>query len=400
MKTYPTILMAELLLAGQARAGAAARGISKTASWPAVIALARGWKVMPQLYARLQTLELKLAAEYTGTLRREFLKAHGYSALRAAKTIAAIHELEQAGIPVAAFKGIAAMAVLYGGPKHRTVGDGDLLIPRKDLANALACLERKGLAREGTDTLAQYLRFVENAPRFAGNQAIALYGDDGSEIDLHWQLSGSGLRNEELLARSMRVDLMGSMIPVVDAKDGFLLTVHHAIREDLGIESMCRDLLDVRLWCDHMERSGQLVEGMRHAARSGSQVPALAVTSLLRGYDDQTAAARAAELLSGVANGAERRSAARLVELFHYQLGRGRLGRDVLFLVHSRPWQQILKGFGRDWSGYRLSMEAMEEQLGEKQSLRKRVLHFATSIPGLKALRMARELARTKYRGM
>jgi hypothetical protein len=391
--------MAELLLAGDARAVAAAEDISETASWPAALALAQAWKVTPQLSARLQKLGLKLSAEDTWTLRREFLKAHASSALRAAKSVAAIQDLEQSGIPVAAFKGIAAMALLYGGPKHRTVGDGDLLILRKDLANALTCLERNGLLRKGTDTLDQYLKFVENAPRFAGNQAIALYGNDGSEIDLHWQLAGSGLRVEEVLNRSVRAELLGSAIPVVDAKDGFLLTVHHAIREDLGIESMCRDLLDARLWCEHLEKSQQLEEGMRLAARSGSQVAALAVTSLLRGYDDTTAAARAAELLSGAVSRSERRSAARLTALFHHQLENGRLGKDVMFLVHLRPWRQVLKGFGRDWSGYRQSMEAMEEQLGERQPLHKRALLFVKTIPGFQALRMARELALVKYRG-
>jgi len=396
--TCPTARLAELLLADDARAVAAAQSISESVSWPAVLATATVCKVIPQLSARLQKLRFKLSAEDTWTLRRQFLKAHSNSALRAAKTVSAILELEQAGIRVAAFKGVAAMAVLYCGPKHRTVGDGDLLIQRMDLANALACLEAKGLARRGADTLDQYLRFVENAPRFAGNQAIAVYGDDGSEIDLHWQLAGSGLRIEEVLGRSVRAELLGSAIPVIDAKDGFLLTVHHAIREDFGIESMCRDLLDVRLCCEHLDESGQLEEGMSRAAQWGSHVAALAVTGLRRGYDGKGAASRAAELLSGAATKAERRSASRLTALFHYQLKNGRLGKDVMFLVHLRPWRQILKGFGGDWSGYRRSMEAMEQQLGEHQPLRKRVSHFARSIPGFEALRMARELALVKYR--
>jgi hypothetical protein len=395
----PEAWTAELLLAGNTRAIDAARGVAAAAAWPVVLAHCTAWKVIPQLYARMQELGLKLTAGDIGTLRREFLKATGNSTLRASRTVAAIRELEQAGIPVAAFKGIAAMTLLYGGPKHRTVGDGDLLILRKDLGKALACLEGNGLRRKGTNTLDQYLRFVENAPRFAGNQAIAVYGEDGSEIDLHWELSGSGLSVEELLERSVRAELLGSEIPVVDAQDGFLLTVHHAIREDLGIESMCRDLLDARLWCEHMEESHQLEEGMNRAACAGSRVAALAVTGLLRGYDDTTAAARVAQLLSDAASQLERRSAARLMDLFHFQLAHGRLGKDVMFLVHGRPWRQILKGFGRDWAGYRRSMEAMEEQLGEDHSLLKRISYFARSIPNAEALRMARALAVVKYRG-
>ncbi|MGD0731341.1 MAG: nucleotidyltransferase family protein [Terracidiphilus sp.] len=393
------VQIAELLLAGDERATAAAGRIAEAEAWHAVLALAGAWKVTPQLSAQVQKLGLKLSSEDTWTIRREFLRAHGDSALRAAKAIAAIGALEQAGIRVTAFKGVAAMALLYGGPKQRTIGDGDLLIQRKDLGDALTCLEGEGLARKGTETLAQYLKFVENAPRFAGNEAIALYGADGSEIDVHWQLAGSGLRVEEILERSVRADLMGSEIPVVDAKDGFLLTVHHAIREDMGIESMCRDLVDARVWCAHMELAGQLEEGMRWVYRSRIRVAALAVTSLLRGYDDTTAAAQAAELLSDSAKRAERRAAARLVELFHYQLGNGRLGKDVMYLVHWRPWRQILKGLGGDWAGYRRSMESMEEQLGEQQALHKRLAELARSIPGLQGLRLARALAVVKYRG-
>jgi len=391
--------LTELLLAGSARAGAAARDISQDSAWPKALELAREWKVTPQLSARLQNIGVKLGAEETGTLRREFLRAHANSAQRAARSIEAIRELERAGIPVAAFKGLAAMAMLYGGPKHRTIGDGDLLILRRDLVNVLTCLGRKGWARKGAETLDEYMKFVENAPRFAGNQAIALYGEDGSEIDLHWQVAGSGLGVEELLSRMVKAQLSSFEIPVVDAKDGFLLTVHHAIREDLGIESMCRDLLDACLWCEYMERFHQLEEGMRWAVRSGAQVAALTVTSLLSGYDDTTAAARAAGLLGAAMSGRELRSAARLVELFHYQLGKGRLGRDVMFLVHWRPWRQIANGFGQDWAGYRRSMETLEGQLGEDHSLLKRASQFSKSIPGLHALRMARELALVKYRG-
>jgi hypothetical protein len=138
---------------------------------------------------------------------------------------------------------------------------------------------------------------------------------------------------------------------------------------------------------------------MRWVYRSRIRVAALAVTSLLRGYDDTTAAAQAAELLSDSAKRAERRAAARLVELFHYQLGNGRLGKDVMYLVHWRPWRQILKGLGGDWAGYRRSMESMEEQLGEQQALHKRLAELARSIPGLQGLRLARALAVVKYRG-
>jgi Uncharacterised nucleotidyltransferase len=390
--------LVEFLLGTDERAAAAAHSLSEAESWRAGIALAQAWKITPQLSARIQRQRIKLNAQDTWALRKEFLRVHAQTATRVAGAIVAIRALQQAGIPVAAFKGIASMAVLYGDQKHRSIGDADLLIPPHEVQRAIECLEREGFARKGEETLAEYLAFVQNAPRFAGNRAMALYGADGTEIDLHWDLAGSGLRIAELLGRSRTVLLMNSPIPVVDSKDGFLLTVHHAIREDLGVESVCRDLLDARLWCHHLNETKQFQEAMEWTSRTGFRVAALTVTSLLCSYDGTKDAARASEILRGMSSAAECRSAARLTELFHYQMSNGRLGKDVLYLVHSRPLRQILKGLGTDWSGYRRSMQTLEENLGEQLPLHKRAALLVRSLPGLQGLKLARELARVKYR--
>jgi hypothetical protein len=342
-------------------------------------------------------MRLKLTAADTGSLRLEYLKAYRQSAQRAAKAIAAIQSLEQAGIPVVAFKGIASIAILYGDPKHRTIQDADILIQRKHLSSTLACLERQGFLRRGPETLAQYLRFVEDSPGFAGNQAVALYGEEEGEIDLHWELGGSGLSADEILGRATTGNLMGSMIPVVDAKDGFLLTVHHTIRENLAIESIGRNLLDARLWFRHLQEAGRLEAEMRWVAESRCKVPALAIAIILSGYDGATATAQAAALLSGLASSAERRSAAKLVELFEYQLRHGKLVKDVFYLVHSHPWRQIFRGLATDWPGYRQSMQTLEKTLGEEQPLDKRLRRLVKSIPGMRELRLARELASIKF---
>ena len=94
---------------------------------------------------------------------------------------------------------------------------------------------------------------------------------------------------------------------------------------------------------------------------------------------------------------AERWSAERLTEFFTIRWEMDRLGKDVLYLVHSRPWRQILKGLGTDWSGYRRSMQTIEEQRDEQQPLFARAVELAKSIPGPRGLKLARELARVKY---
>jgi hypothetical protein len=389
--------LVEFLLAKDARAAVAGRLFPETGSWREAIALAKAWNVIPRVHDRIRTLELRLPPADTALLRAEFLRTYPQSAFCAAKAIQAIHALEQAGIPVVAFKGLASLALLYGDSKHRTIQDADILILRSYLPNALACLASKGFEREGPETLAQYLRFVGDSPNFAGNQAVTLSGEQASEIDLHWELAGSGLRPEEILARAAKCELMQSAIPVVDAKDAFLLTVHHAIRENFAIDSVCRDLLDAGLWFRHLREAGRLEEGLKWAAQSRCKVAALTVATLLSGYDDTADAAQAAVILSELSNPVEQRSAARLAELFHYQVEHGRLGKDVFYLVHSRPWRQILKGLATDWSGYRLSMRTIEEKLGEKRPLHERAARLAKSIPGFRELRLARELACIKF---
>jgi hypothetical protein len=388
--------LVEFLLAEEGRAAAAACLLSIAGSWREAIELAKAWKVIPQMFDRIRSLGLKLTAADAGMLKVEFLRAYQHSALRARKAIGAIQALEQAGIPVAVFKGLASIAVLYGDCKQRTIQDADILILKNDLPNALACLGGHGFERQGAETLTQYVRFVEGSPALAGNQEVTVQDEQGCEVDLHWAVSGSGLRPEEILRRASKCDLMDWSIPVVDAKDAFLLTVHHAVRENFGIEIVCRDLLDAGRWFQHLRESGRLEKGMKWIAESRCKVAALTVATLLSGYDRATAATQAAVLLSELASPAERRSAASLAELFHYQLRHGRLNNDVLYLVHWRPWRQVLKGLATDWSGYRRSMRALEEE-PQNGPLHVRAARLAKSIPGLRGLRLARELACIKF---
>ena len=57
-----------------------------------------------------QSLNLKPPPQSAGTLRRAYMAAYGKSAQRVARALPAIAALEQANIPVAAFKGLASIA--------------------------------------------------------------------------------------------------------------------------------------------------------------------------------------------------------------------------------------------------------------------------------------------------
>jgi hypothetical protein len=387
----------EFLLAAERRAAVASRLLSDCGQWPRAFALARDWKAIPRLFDRVRTLRVPLQTADATRLKREFLNAYQHSAFRAARAVRAFDCLREAGIRVAAFKGIASIARLYGDVKHRTIHDADILLAKEDLPGALACLERHGFRRRGAETLVQYQNFVENSPGFAGNQALAVYDARDAEIDLHWEVASSGLPVEELLARAGGISFLGSTIPVVDAIDGFLLTVHHAIRDNLAIESVCRDLLDTRLWLDHLRTAGKLEALTVRASTPHCKVPALTLATLIAGYEGPGAADEFAALLSARSTPAERRSSASLGELFRYQLEHGRIRKDVFFLVHARPWRQIVRGLARDWSGYRTSMQTMDTNLGGERPWHTRAAGLVRSMPGLRGLRLARELACIKF---
>jgi hypothetical protein len=389
--------LAEILLAEEGRASSAGRELSHGRGWNDAVALAASWKVVPQLSSRVRSLGLELPPAASVVLRKEFVTVYGQSAIRADAAVQAIQALQQRGIPVAIFKGAASLAWLYRDPKLRTIGDADVLVQPQDLENALDCLEHRGYRREGSGSFHEFLHFVEHSPAFAGNRSVTLQGPRDCEIDLHWDLRGSGLAVSGILSRSRGATLLRASIPAADWVDSFLLNIHHAIRENLAIETVIRDLLDVGMWCRRFVETGKLGLAAERAAASGALVSALAVTGLLAGYGHDRAAEQAASALRSRSNLQQQRSAERLIELFHYQVRAGRMCRDIFYLVHPRPLRQILRGLVTGRSGYLRSMRNMEQRRGDEIPLPRRAAQLAQSIPGRRGLKLARELARVKY---
>lgn len=394
--------LVELLLASESRARAAAARGDAGQEWPEqawddAISLANLWKVTPQLAARLRSLAVELPPSPAYLLRRTVIDAFRSTALRSARGVEAIAAIERAGIRVTAFKGLAAIALLYLSPRERTIRDADLMVAEADVAAALGCLEAIGFTRRGSETFDQYVQFVIHSPGFAGNLAVTVYAENEGEVDLHWRVGATGMTAESLLDRSVRAKFGASEIPVVHPVDGFLLTAQHAVRDNLAIESAMRDLLDLQLSCATLYAAGQLDELARRACEAGLLTPAMAAISILREYDPAEATCRAAEILSLAATAEQRKSAAALWRAFHYQLARGNFNKDLLYLVHSRPFRQVLGGLRKDWTGYRKSQHSVEEQLNQKKSLAQRVLDLMKSAAQPGKLGLARELARAKF---
>ncbi len=390
-------MMAEVLLASKARAGAAMVRIGEAQAWPQVVSRAGVWRVVPQLSERVTSMEAELPCPEAFPLRRAAIEAFGKSAFRMAKGVEAIRALERCGIRVAAFKGLAAIAILYGSPRRRSLGDADLIISEDQLGAALACLAAAGFERRSGESFAQYVRFVENAPGFAGNRAVALHGPGDSEIDLHWELGSSGLTNPELLDRAVPVVLGGATVPVVHPVDAFLLSAHHTVRDNFSVESSVRDLADLQLLCPLVAAAGGDLELARRAGSAGLLAPVIAVTKILEEFDPREAVCAVAATVRQAATRGQLRAAKGLSEAFRYQLESGSLNRDLLYLVHPQPFRQILTGMWRDRAGYRESRQAVEETLGRDHSLAHRAASLARALGTWRGLRVARGLARAKF---
>jgi hypothetical protein len=389
--------LAELLLASEVRAQAAAGNIDSELAWDDAISLANQWRVTPQLAARLRSISIDLPSPSAFLLRRAVIDAFRSSAMRSARGVEAITALKRAGIRATAFKGLAAISLLYGSPRERTIRDADLIVAEADVSAALSCLEVIGFARRGNETFDQYVQFAVNSPGFAGNLAVTLYAENEGEIDLHWRVGTTGMTVEGLLDRSINGKLGASEISVVHPADGFLLTAQHSVRDNLTVESALRDLLDLRLSCEMLLVAGHLDELARRACETRLLVPAIAVTTILRGYDPTEAICSVAEILSRSATAEQSKSAAGLSRAFHYQLERGNFNKDLLYLVHSRPIRQVLNGLRNDWSGYRKSQHSVEDQLNQRRSLTRRAMELMKSAVRPGKLNIAREVARAKF---
>ena len=251
-----------------------------------------------------------------------------------------------------------------------------------------------------------WTRFLANCPGFSGNKAIVLYGKGGFELDLHWSVGIDGMEPAALLRRCESVTLFETAFRIVGPEDGMILTARHAIRENLAVDTMCRDLFDIRLLCDFLASRGILAvacdnAACKNAAQESNLVPLLALTGILQSLDGRDGSVKeAGARLAGLATRKARQTAERLSGLFFHQVRNGPVSKDLLYLTHSRPARQILAGAWANWREYRDMMRSMEEKLdGAEVPLLRRAGLLARAInqssPG--HLRSIRALSRLKY---
>ncbi len=375
-----------------------ANGLTQGCLFPTTVVLAERWGVLPRLRDRAALLFPTAPQEVVDDIRGRFIEGYVRSTLQARDAIDVLGAFEREGIPAAAFKGLASMGVLYGKPEGRVMLDADILVSEMDLPRAASLLGDLGFRPEVPGRLVDYIDFVRRAPGFGGNEVLTFHNQRGSTIDLHWRL-GRGFDTGALLARRQTVQLLGSSFPAVSSADGFLLTVHHSLRNDFSPDHILRDLLDLEHWCAHLAGSGRIQPALEEAFARKLAVPLLALTSILTTYNPQGQAAGVRDRLETAATIRQRQFAWRLVSLFATQMTEGPLDRDLLYLFRASELKLILAGVLFGGRRHLEMARSMDSALsGQPATFRQRA---AVLIRGLRRVRprhigMLRALARTK----
>lgn len=358
------------------------------------------WSVVPQVAAAVRALGREDSIAGWPDFKRTAMAVHARSLMRASQGLAALKHLEQGCVPAIAFKGLASMASLYAVPGDRTIADADVLVTPENAPAALARLAEIHFHPAPGQEFDKVKKFLDNSPGLAGNKAIALYGPQHAEIDLHWSVGIANAPPQLMLERSESAVLLGSKIRVPTALDAMLLTSRHSMRENFTIDKMCRDLLDIRLWCERLTRDGSLHRVLAAIQASGRCTPVLAMTQILAAYDANSASTQASRALSAVASKQEQQAASELSRMFVAQVARGPISKDLLYLAHTKPLRQVFAGARANWREYRSVMQSMEQKLdGRTAPLAKRIQMLAAAAKGidLRQFRSIRTLARLKY---
>ncbi len=334
------ITLLEFLLAEPERAANAARQIEGDAGWTSAVDLASHWGVLPRLVQRLELHAVTPPDAVRLRLRQWTRAAFVRSASALHHGVRALSALANAGIDAAAIKGVASIATVYRGPQDRSIGDVDLLVRRSDLEAAVACLGAIGIRTRDDHRLDEQVRM---ARKFAhdGNRAVDLIAQDGSLIDLHWQIGR--LDVDAVLHEAQTAEMYGSTIRVANPSHGFLLASYNALRNGFVSDRASRDLIDADALLARVDATGAAASTAVTAARWGLATPALASVTLLAHLAPSPKRADLIALFDQPCTADERRQAADLVRLFLDTNLDALAHQDLLRLLYPEVLMQTLR---------------------------------------------------------
>ena len=295
--------------------------------------------MLPQLRSRIASLEAEIDNAARSLLNEISATTTAQSALIAHATARALAGLEDAGIRVAAFKGLGMIASLYQRPSERMLNDADVLIEARDFRKAVPVLARMGFFPDVSIPLDEWLDLLEQRV-YPVHDFLDFADANGSKIDLHWRLrtpSPSGFPIAEIIGRAESRIFSGIGVRAVAPEDAILFTMHHMVRDRLAPRSAVKDLLDLKAWLEVRERRWKSNVLLNRARSTGLTTSLLAALKILSRFDPEGAATEFASELADVSAADEKTRAGRLADVFSLQLSRGPMSDVVIGLTALTP---------------------------------------------------------------
>lgn len=369
----------QLLLGDRERAAAAARLFDDQLGWLPAVAVCSDWGALPPFNRRIEELGISLEGPARDKVRRWTSAVFLRSAASLHQGAVALSALAGAGIDAVAFKGVAAVAALYRGPRDRTLGDADVLIRRRDLEAAVDTLEQIGFRLGIECRLADHIQFSQEHPN-AGNQSVSMFAPNGREVDLHWHMGRVCV--ETVLADARQADVYGRTIRTASDAHGFLLDVHHILRNSFELDRAVRNLIDCHHWIEALVGRQQIEVVVGQAAAWGLGAPALATVQILARFRPTDAIATSVPAFRERLLQPERQVADALTECFFLQAAAEPWSLDLLKTLDGRGLYQFLRRTMTGVASY--TPRATHNDEGTRSappSFRRRLLGLGRALP-------------------
>jgi len=240
-------------------------------AWDEVIALALSHGVAPLLHRSLQAGGgLAALPESMRTRLAEERRATAFANLRRCAAFRDIaHAFAEGNIPLMALKGLHLAERVYRDISLRPMDDVDILVPRAELGNAVAMLQRMGYGPEEDMSGAAVARLETS-------HAIALeHRGLGTMIELHWALGERGYGYESPVEEIWRAATPGTLADAdvqLMSPEFLLLHVcaHLACNHTflLGLRALC-DIAEIVRACPALDWPLVIDQGQRHGWSRG-----------------------------------------------------------------------------------------------------------------------------------
>lgn len=198
--------------------------------WDYLIATAYAHGLLPLLHKHLATAATDLVpAHILALLKRESV-ANSQNVLNLVGKQLRIHKLfNENSVRVAIFKGPLLAHMAYGEISLRQAGDIDLLINRRDFAQARLLLESLGYEMTPRLTTAQLASHLNNhcEIQFVRDEWLTV-------VDLHWDLAPRsfvfGVKADEVMSRLQSISLADIRVETFGAEDLMLYQAMHGAK--------------------------------------------------------------------------------------------------------------------------------------------------------------------------